>query len=69
MTPEWQPIETAPKGGLVLVIGHQGDIPEVWNAKNLHLDPGNRATRYLLEDAARVTHWMPLPPPPRRSKS
>ena len=66
---EWQPIETAPKDGSVIVVGYgrQGNFPvKVVYWKELHKiwmhygewEPG-------LENNA--THWMPLPTPPKRS--
>lgn len=58
MEGEWQPIETAPKGEVVLVysshgvdIAHFGLLYEGWLDENYEdIDP---------------THWMPLPPPPK----
>ena len=68
---EWQPIETAPKDGSVIVVGYgrQGNFPvKVVYWKELHKiwmhygewEPG-------LENNA--THWMPLPKAPANGAS
>ena len=68
---EWQPIETAPKDGSVIVVGYgrQGNFPvKVVYWKELHKiwmhygewEPG-------LENNA--THWMPLPKAPVNTAS
>lgn len=68
---EWQPIETAPKDGRhVLVVA--GDQPPAvyeayyeedgdrgWFQANTHWTDPHDGSLY------RVTHWMPLPDPPR----
>lgn len=64
---QWQPIETAPKDGLVMLLypcGMFGTVsPDVgyWDR-----DKGYEAWRTL--DGERIepmpTHWMPLPDPP-----
>lgn len=56
---EWQPIETAPKDGMrVLVIGKSG-----------YVDAGHYIEGWGWEDAngniMKPTHWMPLPEPPK----
>ena len=70
---EWQPIETAPKRGLVLVGAYHAlngrwliDAHE-WDA-DTH-DDGNplgwRDWRYHMGNGTPLpTHWMPLPDPP-----
>ena len=57
---EWQPIETVPKDGTAILAwtGHSHEIVE-W-------DVDSKAW-LTMEDALsrRVTHWMPLPEPPK----
>jgi hypothetical protein len=64
--PRWQPIETAPAEGLVLVVGHQGNIPEVWSAKQVAICRAmvGDLAGYPVREAKKLTHWMPLPAPP-----
>jgi hypothetical protein len=56
----WQPIETAPKKGWMLLGRADGDFPLVGRAYY----PG----RFLGVDESEIwpipTHWMPLPEPP-----
>lgn len=63
---EWQPIETAPKGDVLLLCrrGFDGD----WSMHTGYWSDGGRkgwTTGAMWLD--QMTHWMPLPdPPPRR---
>ncbi len=50
MTPQWQPIETAPASGEFLAYGH----PEM----------GISQSGYKTVFGIPATHWMPLPKPP-----
>ena len=53
--PEWQPIETAPKGERVLVynpLNGRRDIVNGWEDKSIF-----------------ATHWMPIPEPPSEAAS
>ncbi len=64
----WQPIETAPKDGrVVLCIGH-GSIHHVEPMMYYASDEGmnNGCWGWLEGDTPRKqpTHWMPLPAPP-----
>ncbi len=53
----WQPIETAPKDGLVLLVTSYGHVRvEHWGPYSKYNSP-------------RFTHWMPLPEPPRAALS
>jgi len=59
---EWQPIETAQRGKAIAWDGKIGLIPDAY----LY---GNGDTRaiygYYNNTAYFVTHWMPLPEPPK----
>ena len=76
---EWQPIETAPKDGTVVQgwveVEHDLDgfssywVPEIifhdneWQYK--HSQGWFGFNNYLMNwRTKRLTHWMPLPPPP-----
>ncbi len=60
---EWQPIETAPKKGYCIGAWLDGK----WVAKHMWWDDSVEewtdasSDRYL-----KPTHWMPLPPPPKK---
>ena len=58
---DWQPIETAPKTGVVIIVYAPGFFQTAaWtNGK------WTNAANSWLED---VTHWMPLPKPPKDNK-
>ena len=68
---EWQPIETAPKDGrVVLCIGHGSVVmiePMQYYASDEGMDNG--CWGWLEGDGPRKppTHWMPLPAPPVQS--
>lgn len=65
---EWQPIETSPKDGTVILgyrcgkIASASRVPrddcEMWAFGALSADVAGRPD-------AKPTHWMPLPPPPK----
>lgn len=55
---EWQPIETAPKGKLLLLY-----FPR--EAGRNPLAEMIRADRYPVGYPRQPTHWMPLPAPPK----
>ena len=64
---EWQPIETAPKNGTLVVVCALGSVPVsavyVSWAKNDSggwLAVGNG-------EMIEATHWIPLPPPPQKT--
>lgn len=66
---KWQPIETAPKDGTLILIYEKGGRIQV--AKWLLDGPGYcwcvQLTQVLSGDTyptTDVTHWMPLPEPP-----
>lgn len=71
---EWQPIETAPKGGIKLVSGNKG-VREMWISPRIltFTSAGDLTITYWVPDGERwcmfskktpPTHWMPLPSPP-----
>lgn len=56
---EWQPIETAPKEGALVLLWIEGGVEiGFWNGKTW--DDGN-----FYDDIGTPTHWMPLPEPPK----
>lgn len=60
---EWQPIETAPKDRPILVCQKQNGI--IKTAHNID-EYGNWKTGSgHMDFIVGVTHWMPLPPPPK----
>lgn len=65
---DWQPIETAPKGQLVLVysatfvLAHFNTYYDMW----IGTARDSEDTKMLNRASTRPTHWMPLPQPPRR---
>lgn len=71
MTNEWQPIETAPKDGVDIIIfggefesAGSNKIPMIvkWNGTYW------TSTHYCYNEAIALnpTHWMPLPKPPEK---
>ena len=54
---EWQPIETAPKDGMVLVWDGYPRI--AWQERGVWRDSDE-----FFAQALNPTHWMPLPDPP-----
>lgn len=69
---EWQPIETVPKDGTVVLLAGKfsGVEASAWNDKDetypwVLLDeatPGRTNSRM----DGYCTHWIPLPPPPKK---
>lgn len=69
---EWQPIETAPRDGTIILLvdgGNQvwGPYAGAWVGKNDHypwvfLDPDIELNGM---PPSGFTHWMPLPEPPQ----
>ena len=61
----WRPIKTAPKDGQFLGWDID-DGPVVWSAVNYHEWMAGRGyARVCIEEASRVSHWMPLPESPK----
>ncbi|NRA59196.1 MAG: DUF551 domain-containing protein [Phycisphaerales bacterium] len=61
---EWQPIETAPRDGtmLVLWLPHEGGIG--WGSSGTPDDPWWGAPFGCYDEYMNPSHWMPLPDPP-----
>lgn len=72
--PQWQPIETAPKDGTVVLlleghetepfIGRWNDFRSRWVASTYHYDTDGNACVIDRVYSEGVTHWMPLPAAP-----
>lgn len=62
---EWQPIETAPRDGRVILAGYWRD--EGWWSDLYDATPDEFAAddHGFTRDLAPLTHWMPLPEPPK----
>jgi hypothetical protein len=58
---QWQPIETAPKGGWILGFG---DGPSTLLCAYLMEWDGEGWAEIYSDALMAPTHWMPLPPPP-----
>jgi hypothetical protein len=64
---QWQPIETAPKDGTEILLGHSEAVFSGWWSKNTDEGEGwTSGQTNIYEDyvAYPATHWMPLPAPP-----
>jgi hypothetical protein len=72
---EWQPIETAPKDGVFLGVRKEEGKPiRYWVISGLHMEyayDDKDTTKGLTWNSVdgmygiRLTHWMPLPQPPK----
>ena len=64
---EWQPIETAPKDGSLIMIGRLGwAMPARWRFYET-LGSGYWVfsnNQHIKKTDSQPTHWMPLPEPP-----
>ena len=56
---EWRPIDTAPKGPVLLY------FPEVSHRSELSMSPMWKVGRATDYPHRKTTHWMPLPEPPK----
>jgi hypothetical protein len=68
---KWEPIETAPREGLVMlavVSGHERRVYVAERSSSSSGDYWSTTTGWTgwgrLHSAWAPTHWMPLPPPP-----
>lgn len=78
LSPTWQPIETAPKDGQIILLGSVGSEPRpaYWGLAFRSYGAGADAkfpwtfldntngVNHLSDDATGASHWMPLPAPP-----
>jgi hypothetical protein len=60
---EWQPIETAPKDGTLVLLGNANN-PE-WPLRCRRWDDETWG-HWRGQDGDEATHWMPLPAPPTK---
>jgi len=60
---EWQPIETAPKDG-TRILGFNENL-EVY-IPNIYFWDDKWITYFFDEYSTELTHWMPLPKPPKK---
>lgn len=60
----WQPIETAPKNGTALLVGHEQAVFDAWWNGSAWVD----GTTNFFDDENEFspTHWRPLPAPPAK---
>lgn len=69
---EWQPIETAPKDGTAILVCFSphyetnGFLPIAVRWRTFHPNAEGKETfrDHAGHKVDRITHWMPLPPPP-----
>lgn len=73
---EWQPIESAPRDGTVVILyrplAHKTHDPQITIRRTLSNDrgcwpatvPKGRDGKNFTEGSCYATHWMPLPEPP-----
>jgi len=67
---DWQPIETAPKDGTVMLFSEAlGVVSGMWWGKFDGEGPwGDSDGRFSLRPDEQPTHWMPLPSPPTKDE-
>ena len=66
---KWQPIETAPRDGTVILAAHSGAVFDAWwDGVSAWVDG---TTSDITDDFVEFypTHWMPLPEPPTQEKT
>lgn len=72
MNKDWQPIETAPKDGKMVLIGREDGLIHVSRWVDAEWRIGatinlNGVEIARMQIRAEPTHWMPLPPPPEHT--
>ena len=70
---EWQPIETAPKDGTVILCNERGWVyTAFWGMKTpdeYYYNQRSKTPQWLSHNFPQEpTHWMPLPNPPKESE-
>jgi len=64
---DWQPIETAPKNGMRILLGGKLKVGSghFWDNKSKQ----HPRKRWVWDGYPKIepTHWMPLPSPPRKT--
>jgi hypothetical protein len=70
MFPKWQPIETAPKDGTVILGWYLGAsfVVEMSFTPEENKFWAGIDDKYIYLDSSNFSHWMPLPPDPNESK-
>lgn len=64
----WQPIETAPKDGQVILICAGNAVASVyWDDEFTWVSTEDNLMAHIVHDDP--THWMPLPEPPPQQKN
>ena len=71
---DWQPIETAPKDGTSILVTIFHDDGSYWGQDIVWWDDwtkfwasgGYDWMKVKYDDTENITHWMPLPPPPKK---
>lgn len=65
MTDTWQPIETAPKDGSVVLV-YDADLAKLYRVQTAFWNDHLSNWQVCDDDSDDVdpTHWMPLPKPP-----
>lgn len=77
---QWLPIETAPRNGSVIILYNAGDVaagwwhPHIYNGvaydwcfiEDVEIDDDQRVVPNAWLKKHPPTHWMPLPPEPKK---
>lgn len=62
----WQPIETAPKDGTSILVAVYEESGDYWGEDIVAWNPTNGWDSAGYDwDHSQITHWMPLPEPPK----
>ncbi len=67
--PGWQPIETAPKNGLPILVGHAQAVFDAWWSEDAAGWTDGSTDNYDDPVTFKPTHWMPLPRPPQHEEA
>lgn len=74
MSDNWQPIETAPKDGTTVLLSEKwNSIPIIgrfargkWVGDHTNVNTDGDACVIDYFEPTHITHWMPLPEPPKQ---